>query len=234
LHRGRKMKLIKIIINFWVLTLVSIGSSYAEDKGLTVGSTNIVIPKISNYENDDSGLYTKLNPNVKSIDYQPKLKSEALHGRAIIIFTPKALAYKNISESDFLAISSALKLQHEKLLKKSYEKGKKRIGIMSEEIKDMYMDISKMKFSEPTSLGVFLENNKAIGVVSLSKISGHMNNVEVFQKIAIGRVIMLIKGKMLTLEIHTSFKSLDDLNWLKRKAKLISSKIIKANQTSLF
>ena len=105
---------------------------------------------------------------------------------------------------------------------------------MSEEIKDMYMDISKMKFSEPTSLGVFLENNKAIGVVSLSKISGHMNNVEVFQKIAIGRVIMLIKGKMLTLEIHTSFKSLDDLNWLKRKAKLISSKIIKANQTSLF
>jgi hypothetical protein len=228
------MKLIKIIINFWVLTLVSIGSSYAEDKGLTVGSTNIVIPKISNYENDDSGLYTKLNPNVKSIDYQPKLKSEMLHGRGIIIFTPKALAYKNISESDFLAISSALKLQHEKLLKKSYEKGKKRIGIMSEEIKDMYMDISKMKLSEPTSLGVFLENNKAIGVVSLSKISGHINNVEVFQKIAIGQVIMLIKGKMLTLEIHTSFKSLDDLNWLKRKAKLISSKIIKANQTSLF
>jgi len=231
------MKLIKIIINFWVLTLVSIGSSYAEDKGLTVGSTNIVIPKISNYENDDSGLYTKLNPNVKSIDYQPKLKSEMLHGRAIIIFTPKALAYKNISESDFLALSSALKLQHEKLLKKSYEKGRKRIGIMSEEIKDstnMNVDFSKIKFSDPTSLGVFLENNKAIGVVSLSKISGNINNVEVFQKVALGQVIMLIKGKMLTLEIHTSFKSLDDLNWLKRKAKLISSKIIKANQTSLF
>jgi hypothetical protein len=219
------MKSLKI---FLAVVMLQVGvQAHAEDKSLSVGWSSIDIPNISGFKYSSVGFYEKLFPDSKSLEYIPKRRSDNKKGRLIIIHTPKQIEYKSFSENDFLQISSELKQRHKDIIQKMYQKGADQMGEFSEFI---YMDLEKMEINNPISLGVILENNKSIGVVSMSKIEGSTLGVDIFKKIAIANIIMLVKGKLLTLEIHTSFDSLKDLDWIKRKSKLISSSIIKANE----
>lgn len=219
----------KKVILFIFFTTFSFYSS-ASSK-LSIGSTDIVLPSISGFKYDDLKFYQKFNPNVLSLEYMPKRKSDFLKGRGVIIYSAKAIEHKNFNESNFGEIKAELKNNHKTIVNKNYEKSVNIMEDFSKKNKDyLEIDISSIKLNDVISLGIFLDRNNAVGVVSMSKLSGEMNEVDIFRKVAIAQVIMLVKSKMLTLEVHTSFDSMKDLDWLQRKAELISLNIIEANE----
>ena len=70
------MTIISKVLVFLVLALNATGNLYAKDESFSVGWSSIDIPNISGFKYSDVGLYEKLFPDSKSLEYISKRRSD--------------------------------------------------------------------------------------------------------------------------------------------------------------
>jgi len=224
------MKLKTLLVTI-LLTTSLIGVAYAEAITVLVGSKDITLPELKGFtsKNVNSKIVKALNTPVVRVvaAYRPNDKFDISRGRYIIISTPKEIENKGLSASDFLALSKQVKEQNRTLIKS--ENYNSVLKDMSNSLQKATGLKIKQSINDIIPLGVFLENDRAIGIVNAYTVNETFEGSTTTYKVTNATIIVLLKGKLLTINIYSSFDSMDDINWLKRKAKLWSSQIISLN-----
>jgi hypothetical protein len=93
-----------------------------------------------------------------------------------------------------------------------------------------YGSDTKLQITETTPLGVFIDNNKAIGFLSISSVERASSNFS--EEIPmIGSTTMInIKDRLLYVYIYSTYKSSMDITWVKGKTKELVSLILMNNE----
>jgi hypothetical protein len=90
--------------------------------------------------------------------------------------------------------------------------------------KSVYKDITSEPHKKDTV--IFFE------ILNRTDATGHINvfTTMLGAKEVNANVIMLVRGRLLLLDMYTKFDSMSDIDWLEKEARLWSSKIINANK----
>ena len=208
------------------------GGLHAEEKKISVGWKSIIIPAINGFESNkdlETLLKNTAHPDLKIFGvFRASGKFDRSRKRYFIISTSRLNEDANISINDFSILSKDLKASHGDIVNEFYSQTNiKRVNSALSKSTGIKTELS---FNDTTSLGVFLENDTALGIISVAKVSGKFGT----NKVAKTSVPMLLKGKIIVINIHSEFDSMSDIEWLKNKSKTWSDKIIKANKESLF
>lgn len=219
------MKSIRIKASVFVLFALFMSASYAEETVISIGHQKIVIPELDDFDSvittDEQilGFMDEMVPEKRKHLAYVIDKNILLSGTNtinIIFYIPVGTENNIVSKNDFLVLAERIKgkavLTPEKVLTK------------------------KVIFSigDIAPMGVFLENDRAIGFTNV-----YEENVEINGRLESGKsanafIILLLKGRVLAMNIVTSFESMKDVDRLKRKAHIWSAQIIDANSKSPF
>jgi hypothetical protein len=224
------MKLKTLLLTVLLSTSL-IGNTYAEVITVSVGSKDITFPELKGFKsmNVNSKIVQAITfPGQRNVAaYKANNKFDDSRRRFILIWTPKEIENKDLSASDFLALSKQIKEQNRTIIKSiDFNSIIKDMSSSIEEATGLKL---KQSINGIIPLGVFLENDRAIGIVNVYRLNETFKGSTTVNKQTNATIVVLLKGKLLSINIYSLFDSMDDINWLKRKAKLWSSQIIEAN-----
>ncbi len=87
----------------------------------------------------------------------------------------------------------------------------------------------KMKVGEQVSLGVFMEENDAVGFAVLSKVQVSVEGEKLDHLIVSGVAIIRAKGKILYAYIYSNYQTQEDLEWIRNTLRRWVDKILISN-----
>ncbi len=218
------MKSIRIKVVVLALSVLFMSASYAEETVISIGHQEIVIPELDSFYSVMNeqllGFMDEMIPEKRKHLAYFVDKNTPLSRKHIVFAIPAGTESNTFSKSDFLALSNRLK--EGDTTKAALKPGK--------------ISTRKAIFSIGgiTPMGVFLENDRAIGFINVYEENVEINGRLESGKTANAFVLLLLKGRILAMNIITSFEFTKDIDWLKRKAHIWSAQIIDANSKSPF
>jgi hypothetical protein len=202
LHHGRKMKyLSKITLLVLLFSLTVV--AHAGPTTVTIGSEQIQIPNVSSFTN----VRYEANKNVLPDSYAPG--SDVLK-----VFSINRRFNK---DNRFIIISTPKELKNRQFNSSDFT-------TVASGFKSVYKDITSEPRKKDTV--IFFE------ILNRTDATGHINvfTTMLGAKEVNANVIMLVRGRLLLLDMYTKFDSMSDIDWLEKEARLWSSKIINANK----
>ncbi|MBC8493863.1 MAG: hypothetical protein H8D41_03645 [bacterium] len=213
------MKSIKIKVTILALSALFMSVSYAEETVISIGHQKIAIPELDSFNSmimnvntnkQFLGLLDELTPGQeKHLAFFVDKNSRPLLSKHIVFAVPAGTESNTFSKNDF--------------------------SVFLDRTKEKYKNTTQTGLTPmKSSMGVFLENDRAIGFINVYEESVNINGHLESDKRANAFIFLLLKGRILTMNIVTLFESMKDVDWLKRKALIWSAQIIDANSKSPF
>ena len=222
------MKIIRIKVVILALSALFMSVSYAEETVISISHQEIVIPELDSFDSINIngqllGLLDETNPERgKHFVFFVDKNSQPLLSKYIIFAVPAGTESNTFSKNDFSVFSEHVKEKHKNTTQAELTPGKISMGRVIYSIGDI------------VPMEVFLENDRAIGFINVYEESAEISGRLESDKKANAFIFLLVKGRILTMNIITLFESIKDIDWLKRKAHIWSAQIINANSKSPF
>ncbi len=101
---------------------------------------------------------------------------------------------------------------------------------MNKALASDYGSDTKLQITETTPLGVFIDNNKAIGFLSISNVERASSKFSEEIPMVGSTTLINIKDRLLYMYIYSTYKSSMDATWVKGKTKEFVSLILMNNE----
>lgn len=241
------MKQIFIIFFYWLMLLGSIANAETQNIQIEVGGTMINVPspagfhEISDLSPETRKRAETMTPPqnrliavfVSEADLGRIMKGDAPEfGRYMFLQVFRDLENRNISRSQFQQLGTQIKQQQNTLSTKLKDKADSFIeGAADKLSKDSAISLS-LKMGEIVPLGVFLEQSNAVSLAMLAKYQVSAEGEKLDYVVISGTSWVRVKQKVLYANVYSTYKSQDDLNWVRSKSREWVNSLLTFNNTS--
>ncbi len=138
----------------------------------------------------------------------------------VVISTQKAIQNKTVYKSDFLWYKSELESQMNSIVdefKTDFGKGDLK-----------FEKESNFKIDNITPMGIFLNKDNAIAMATITRFESTEVD-ELYGEMIIGAATVLVKEKMLNIQVSAPYKTEADAVWVKYQTNKFVDSILKAN-----
>jgi hypothetical protein len=141
----------------------------------------------------------------------------------------RKVEHTNVSGSQFKQFVGQFKQENETLL----ERVKDRIGPllddMSGKLSKDYGVLGKLKLGETVPLGIFIEQNDAVGIAFLVKSQVSVEGQQIDVLMASGMSYIRVKGKILFAYVHSNYETQNNLEWVRTTSRKWVDQILATN-----
>lgn len=243
----KKMKRLLILLYLLSVHICSSASADTKNIPIEVGEVKIDVPaptglfEISSISPETRKIYEIMTPSYNRLlavflpedelgiimkGEQPELQ------RYMSLQVFRKLENEIISAAQFQKIIAPLKEQKSTILSKYKNHVAESLKSVGDNISREYNKSLDIKLGEQVHLGIFLEQQNALGFVTLTKYQTKEENKELEYIVVVGTTMLLTKDKTLFAYVFSPYESQDDINWVKSKSQEWANSILTSNKTS--
>lgn len=167
---------------------------------------------------------------VSDDDFQRIAKGESPEMRKYMLLqVNRKLEHRSVSDTQFSQLVGQVKQEHHNLREKTKDTTDSWLSDASGKLSKEYGAIVDLAVGEPMPLGVFLEQNGAIGFAQLVKSRISIGGEQIDYLVIGGASLMKVRGKVLEAYVNSKYEAQNDVEWVRATSRTWIDQILATN-----